>query len=282
MKIIGITFWLSVFIFLGVSPQAHGTPDIDNNNPTQMEMGLSLSAPPEISGVSNDPVLIRYKFEKGKTTDIEYSINLMVKMTVNNQSVDIPLRMMLSGNYSVDSVDEMGDASITLVLTRLKIESTGRHGIFFDSAQDPSSDTRRLTSIREILNLGIPVRVSSIGDIPNIEINAVGASLEAEEAARQINIEKLMNDMMKSSFVLLPVNPVKKGESYDAGVIIQPMGDIAVFFAKIRYQVRSVSADGKKIILVPIGVFELKGRDDSATKCVLNNGWLDGWLLFNI
>jgi hypothetical protein len=250
---------------------------------TTAKKEIILPDMPKFDSVSGDPVLIRYKFVSGKKTGIDYYVDLDTEIAVDGRTMNVQLGMQIVGSYMISSVDENGDADAVLTMTRIKVESSTMPQLAFDSDQEQTGDDSSMAGLKAFCNAPMTVKVSSIGEIKNIDLNVIKEAMQkAGAAAQKMNIEKTADDMTKSSFVQLPKNKVKKGDVYEAGKIVQDMNGMAELSATVKYKVDSVSGDKKKVILRPSVIYKLEKKENSAYDITLNDGDLQGWMLFDL
>lgn len=234
---------------------------------------------PKFSTTSDQPVTLRYKFQPGQKVKMDVDMDMSMRMSGEGQKLNIEMPMKIEGIYEVKGIDEDGNAEVVTTITRMKMKVTGGpQDISFDSATGSSHP--QFKPLMKMLDVPIPVKVSPAGKLLEANLDALrdaaGGAASAAEAIK--NMEKVQ----QSSFVPLPDKPVKAGDTYDAGEIVQDMPNVGKMKTRTSYKVVSVSGDKKQVILRPSADFSLDTSAGGKAKVTLEKGNMDGWLLFDI
>jgi Family of unknown function (DUF6263) len=236
---------------------------------------------PRFDSVSQDSVLLRYKYIPGKKTAIEVEIDLTMSIEVSGQKMLITMPMKLGCHYTVKTVDADGDATAEMVITKMAVSMTSPQGeMTYDSDRDDGSDPR-FGSLQAMLNVPIPVKVSALGKVLEMDVQPMEEAIK-RGGASALNVGDTTDKIVKSTFIMLPEGPVRANDAYDAGEIVQQLSNMGEMISKVKYEVLSVSSDGTKALLKPSGEFSLNPADGGDIHLDLNSFKLGGWILFNI
>lgn len=244
----------------------------------------TISAPPIFVATNHAPVLFRYKFKQGQTTKTKIGFHMGNQMQMGERNAVVNIVINMDAQYSVQSVDANGDARAILTMTRVVMQSDGPNPVSFDSDKDTAPDNPHLQALRAMLNVPIPVEVSALGEVLDMDQNPVDKALQrAGVAANLLEKDKTTDEIVKGSFVQLSESPVIMGDIYDAGTIVEKTEGVGEMLVKARFRVLSISGDRKLAILQPMGDFSLKPTSNSGPVTIkLSNAMIDGWILFDL
>jgi hypothetical protein len=261
---------------------------------------------PRFSSTSKEPVLLRYKFTPGQTISMELDADSAVSALANGQKTDMPSVMNIKFKYTVKSVNPDGDAVAELEITRMSMRQSGAGQNFTmdsDTWNDAGSELSNVAfaPIKAIVNTPINIALSSRGKVLYVDLDPIVQAMNrAEDAAwtasfgndamagqlkGQINglMKEASDEMLKSSFIMLPEETVHEGDVYDAGEIVSALenglGEIRV---NARYRVLSVSGDGKQALLQPMGDFRIEPSSKTSMTFDVKHSTINGWILFDI
>jgi hypothetical protein len=86
----------------------------------------------------NAAKLLRWKLQPGQQFQVQVAQNSKTKTTVNDRTVKMSLDMLMDMKWTVDSVDQMGVATISQMFTRMRVDmdapSVGK--VSFDTAKE--------------------------------------------------------------------------------------------------------------------------------------------------
>ncbi len=257
--------------------------------PAKAEKDKSLSETfpdmPKFDSTSKEQVLLRYKFKAGQSVKMNVNMLMDNLMQFGGRDVNIGMTITMEAGYIVKSVDANGDAWAVLTITRMTMKASGpqSQNIAYDSAEDTGTNNPNLQALKVLLNASIPVRVSALGKLLEVDRNPMREAVRrAGAAAKLMNFEKTADEAIKGSFVQLSQDPVKAGDIYEAGTIVQTVEAVGEMTMNARYKVFSISGDKKQVLLQPIGEFKLKATPEGTVKMKLNSGKVDGWILLDL
>ncbi len=245
----------------------------------------ALSPAPAFAATSPDPVLFRYKFKQGQTAATKLAMQIANRMQMGeNNKVTVHVTIDMDAQYTVRSVDGNGDAWAVLTITRMKMRSDGPEAVAFDSAQNQPAGNPHLQALQAMLNTPIPVKVSALGKVLDMDRDPIDQAIRrAGIAANVFDANKTADDIVKGSFVQLSASPVRRGDIYTAGTIVQKTEGLGEMALDARFKVLSVSGDGKQALLQPMGDFMLKpGNEAGPVRINLSKASVNGWILFDL
>lgn len=282
-KLLLITWILSAILFT-TSRTAFAESE---KNPAKAAKNENLSEifpdMPRFDSTSNEPVLLRYKFRTGQSVKTELEIIMNNYMSAGGQEANISMTITMDTGYTVKSVDANGDAWAALTFTRMTMKAVGPKEISFDSDKDTGNSDPNLQALKAMLNTRVPVKVSSLGKLLDVDMDPIHEAIRrAGAAAKLLDFEKTADQVTKSSFVMLSPSPVKPGDSYDAGAIVDTMGGVGEMVFNVRYKVLSISGDKKQVLLQPMGDSTFKVSPEVPLEVKLNSGKVDGWILLDL
>jgi len=246
---------------------------------------------PTFASTSSEPVLLRYKCRPDQK--VKFGLEMDINMEISppeGAGMTIETGMKMEGGYAVTAVESNGDFQAVMTITRaaMKMNMSAGPGksqrMSFDSDKDTGDDTDpAMRPMRAMLNVPIPIRVSAVGKLLETDTHALLEALDRVSAgAMAKEIQQQATKLFESTFVQLSETPVKAGDTYDAGEIVQALPGMGEMRARIRYKVLAVSADKKQAVLQPKAEFSLKSTPGGPDKIAVDSTNMDGWLLFDV
>jgi hypothetical protein len=243
---------------------------------------------PRFDSRSSRPVLMRYKFKNGETVRMTMDLVMDNSIWLMERKADMHMLISMAAEYTVKSVAENGDAWADFTITRMTMKAASPEspgGITFDSDKEQQGADPKLAALKILVKTTIPVKVSSIGKILDMDLDPIHEAVaRAGEAAAMLDFGKTADKAMKSSFTQLSLKPVKPGDIYEAGTIVEKLENLGEMSLTARYRVLAVSGDGQRVLLQPLGKMSLKpvSENSGTMKMSMDKGNVDGWLLFDV
>ena len=250
----------------------------------------SSSDCPKFDSESKEPVLLRYKCRPDQKVQFGCNMDMTMRMRVTGAekpiNVSIDMNMTMDGHYDVTAVEPNGDFQARMMLTRIAMKTKadtpgGKQDMDFDSDRKAGDDERpEFRSLRTMLNAPVPIKISAIGKLLDMDMNALTRSMDRAAAAA---FKQGMQQTLRGSFVQLSETPVKAGDVYDAGELSMGGGSPGQPEMKFRakYKVLSVRGDQKQAVLQPVIDFSLKDVP-GMEQVKLESSSIDGWMLFDV
>ena len=258
--------------------------DLGQNGVPSNEASFALTpdGPPRFESTTIESILLRYKFASGQKVDMDMDVDMNMTMDLAGKTVKIPIVMHFEAEYVVQSVEANGDASVVMMFRRISMKAEGPSNVSFDSDKDANTSDPNLRPLAAMVNIPIPARVSALGKVLDMDLVLLNKAVERAQAAAMQSLEQTTDQLTRGSFIQLSEQPVKVGDTYDAGSIVQKLQDVGEMHANIRYKILSVSADKKQALLQPIGTFAMEASPSSDVDVSLESSEIDGWILFDL
>ncbi len=225
-RLIGLLFWACAAMLF---PSAGVAEEKDALDPAK---------PPAFNSTSNEPVLLRYKLKAGQVEKVVLDMDVAARQ--GDQHLDIAIRT--EAKVAVKEVDDEGNISALVKITRMTLKMSGPKEVEFDSDK-PDDDNPQFKAVSAMINVGIPVKISPIGKMLETDLEPLQlAARRAGDAALAKSLEDSTNKMVEGTFVELSEKPVKVGDTYKSGTVVDEK------FMKMRmsYRIRSASGDGPR------------------------------------
>jgi len=238
---------------------------------------------PVFETTSDEPVLLRYKFERGQRFAIQLDVDMDMQIQAEGRDVRIPITMTMEANFETTGVAPNDDFTLTARFTRMTVEATGPGGeVAYDSAMDRRPSDPNFRHLAVLLENPISVEVTPLGEVRDIDMHLLVDALQrAGAAALREEIERTTRQLMQSSFVQLSERPVRAGDTYDAGDIVQTLPNVGEMRMDAAYKILSVSGDKKQVLLRPMAEITIEPAAGAAAECKLNSTELNGWIVFD-
>lgn len=233
---------------------------------------------PEFSEVADQAMKLRYKFTAG----VKAHLVMDYTMTMEMMGQKIPMHMIMESDYEVKSLTDNGDAKIGVTFTRISMEMDGPQVVKFDSdeVEDLKADPMG-AMFAPMLSKPISSVISPEGKVLEMDIDALLEGLPEEEATQvRTQVESMSDQFAQNAFVVLPSEPVKIGDTYEAGVIETDAGGMKINM-NMKYKVLSISNGGRYVTLEPNGAFSFNS-DMPGVEMNTDNNKIGGWMLFDL
>lgn len=230
---------------------------------------------------------LRWKFQSNDTVKYQVVQNMQSTTAFGDEELKSTFIQAIDMTWQVLAVGANGDVQLNQIFdrVRLKMEGGPAGTIEFDTASGEAAESpvvRELAMVfGNIVNQKFQVQMGQDGQIEQVVIppkllEAVKASTAGQQGALN---EKVLNDMMKQSAVILPTQPVSPGSEWTSEQTVQmPFGEMT-----ITSQMTYVQKDptGNAIIdFVP--TVRITPREGTAAKMTLESSTGRGRIVFDV
>ena len=235
---------------------------------------------PYFKSTSRLPVKLSYKFRKGLVTTFKTDSKISSIFKFYGKKIKVNVKMKIKGYYKILTVKDNGSAVIATTISKLNITAPGK--LNYDSMKDKATEDPRIKFFNALVNNRIVTTIDKYGKLLKTDMKFVKLALKNLKLPdMQSKLDNISDQIIRSSFTMLPRTLVKAGMTYDSGTLITPIYKIGLLHFKASQKVVSVSADKKKVVLKPIGNFTLKALPGKTLTAKIKNGNMSGWILFN-
>lgn len=215
-------------------------------------MDCKSAAPrPQLSGSSNDPVLLRYKYGPGEKLGMDIAMNINMNIKADDQKANMAMKIVMSAMVEWKTANDK-ELTGELAFTKAAIDVDGAGmpgGANIHWTSDQEGGNPAFDALKAMIGPKITVKISTRGELLATDWSPITQAMQQAGAAADM-LDSMTNDeMLKSSFIMLPENPVKAGDEWDAGEIvkkIQPAGQMKM---KMKYKVLAVAGDKSRVLL---------------------------------
>lgn len=255
-----------------------------------LALTLSLSAaaeititadPPTLTGASEKPVTLRYKFTKGNKVNLLMDMEMTTSMTMGGQKMHMPITMIMEGAYTVKSVDTEGNGVVILTFTRMAMEMKAPIHMSFDSNKEADRNNPQFKPMLGVLNIPIDTTISPRGAVVAMNMDTVNDAMVKAGAMTAAEAKQNTEKMMQGSFIQLPEEAIAVGQTYDAGEVVQDAKGVGKMRSKINYTISAVSGDESLVLLTPKGSLALEPTPGSPMTVTMKASKMSGWVLFD-
>jgi hypothetical protein len=239
---------------------------------------VRLENVPTFPSTTNDPILLRYKMKAGQVEKIALDMDMNMRMRIAGEDIGMKMTMRMDAKAAVKEVDGEGNISALAKITRMTMKTAGP-GMTVEFDSDKPSDNPDFKAVTAMINIGIPCKISPVGEMLETDLEPLRlAARRAGNAALSKQLEDSTKKMFDGTFIQLSKTPVKAGDTYKAGTIVDDKVKIHT-----SYKIRSVSGDKTKAVLEPIGKLELApGAFPAGADVKIKEQSLTGWMLFDV
>ncbi|RPJ04078.1 MAG: hypothetical protein EHM28_14095 [Spirochaetaceae bacterium] len=233
------------------------------------------ATPPALAGSSRDSVLLRYQFTKGQIVTTNANTLMKMNMEMNGQAMPMDMTMNLDMKYTIISVNADKSAQIEFVITRMRVDMAGPMTMDFDSDRKEDAENPQFKTMFLIVNNPFSMVIDSRGKLISFDMKGMMEKMAAADAdATNEELERMLNEFTKNSFIQLPEAAVKTGDTYDAGTIEQDISGMGKMTVSVTYKIHAVSGDKRFVILIPTAKMDMPGLEKDGSG-------MTGWLLFD-
>lgn len=252
-------------------------------------LGLLLSGTvaavdaPKLDGSSDAPVLLRYKFEAGQEFPFDMVMNMTMSMNMGSMKMEMPMEMTSEGRCTVKGVTPEGNFQMEMIMTRvtMSMDMMGNK-MAFDSKETPAPTEPQFKPLAAMIGKVVTAVISPRGETIEVKADALVDAMKEVDANSGDQMKQQFSQVMNSSFIQLPENPVKIGDAFDSGAISQDIPGVGTMEMVIHYKVSGVSGDGAKVMLEPTVDVKIVPAPEAQGKMDVKVDSASGWLLFDI
>jgi len=243
----------------------------------QQKDALRLGKAPTFASTSKESVLLRYKLKKDQVEKLAMNIDMVMRVRQGGKELKMKMAMQIEAKVRVTAVDDKGNITALVKITRMYTKFTGAKEVEFDS--DKPNDDPNFKGVAAMINVGIPCKMSPVGKMLETDLEPLRlAARRANAAALAKTFEDSTKQMFEGTYVQLSERAVKAGDSYKAGTIVSDKVKI-----HNSYRIRSVSGDRNRAVLEPVAVLEMaKGAFPRGVDARIKSQRLTGWILFDV
>lgn len=255
-------------------------PALISQAPTEARASLdgTESNAPVFTSTSSEPVLLRYKLKRDQVMKLAVDMETNMRMSIGAQSLNMGQNMRIEAKIRVTEVDEKGNMSVLVKITRLTMKMTnGTTQIEFDSDK-PEGAPPDFQAVTAMIGVGIPCKISPVGEMLETDLEPLRLAVNrVNNAALSKALEDSTSKMFQGTFVQLSKAPIAAGQTYEAGTIVSDQTKMHV-----SYTIASVSGNRSKVIMEPVMTMDslAKTLPDAETKMTKQE--TSGWLLFDV
>jgi hypothetical protein len=239
---------------------------------------LRFDDAPQLEEPGEGPVLLRYVLKTGQVLAMKVTTRMEMAIRQGEARLNTVNTMAFDVKAAVTAVDEAGNMSAVVKITRFQMSVSGAEGeVSFDS-DDAEGSPDAFKPLTAMIGVGIPCKMSPVGELLETDLEPLRLAVRrAGNAAFEKELEKSTDKMFEGAFVQLAKEPLKVGETYKAGTIVEDQSKI-----KMSYKLTSVAGDGQKALLEPIAEIELVADAFPGAEVELKKSRVGGWILHDV
>ncbi len=266
---------LVLVITFFLCPNLRGETSVTDHPPVK---GLESKAP-VFGSTTRESILLRYKLKRDQIMKIVDDTNTDIQMSMGTEKMNMGEHIHIEAKARVTEVDEKGNISMLVKITRLTLKMTGIIEVEFDS-EKPENANPHFKAVTAMIGVGIPCKISPVGELLETDLEPLRlAALRANSAALMKAFDESASKMFEGTFIQLSKDPVSAGQIYEAGTIVS--GPLKAY---VSYKIESVDSDKRKAIMSPIVVLDGVANTipDPESGATITNQEVSGWLLFDV
>jgi len=233
---------------------------------------------PKFARSSTLPVLLRYKFSKGRIDRYSITSVIVVKIAgMGKTAGEIPIRMTMGYQIKGSGKNSEGNYELTMSISRVSMDGPDE-SMRFDSA-DKSSISRSSVGVLFEKIVGKPIRmtITPRGKTVRADMDTMLSRLSGHKALLHA-INAMIANIERYGMPQFPAAPVKVGDRFKSIGYSRDSGGTRQMNVSLAFTVESISADGTKVLLKPdMKIDFVPGRAEVKMKAPV----MDGWMLFN-
>ena len=239
--------------------------------------------PPKFDSTSGEAILLRYRFAEADSFPLDLLMDMKMNMDMGGMKAEMPMNMTMSGECKVTAVTPEGNFEIEMVIARVTMDMDAMGmKMKFDSSANPEPKEPQFKALAAMINQPMKMTITSQGKVVKADVSAITAAMNKANPAAGGQASQQMDQVMNSSFVALPENPIKAGDTYDAGEIVQNIPKIGEMHIKVQYRITAVSGDLKQVLMEPIMDMSMKAAQNATVPMDMKLEKARGWLLFDV
>jgi hypothetical protein len=278
--------WWTVLLLAvgGCGPRERTDDGAPSPKPEPKPTRSAPSTAPRFDSSSGEPVLLRYKFKPGEKLEMAAELDLTIDIATGAQNVSMMTAAALGFECGVAEVDSRGDAAAELVFQHLRMQTVGGPGkIDFNSRRDADSNDPNHRGLAAVIGTPIPIRVSARGRLLSQDTTAVSEAMSRAGAPTMARLlDRLIRQIVHGTFVQLPEEPVRKGDTFEAGELALGMSGIGNLATHARYEVLDVSGEQDQALLKPLVEISMEPTTGGGMRTELESAEVTGWVHFGV
>lgn len=238
---------------------------------------------PKFDSTSDEAVLLRYRFAEGDSFPIHMNMDITMNMDMGGMKMEMPMKMTMDGASKITSVIPEGDFNAEMVINRvtMNMDAMGMK-MEFDSSKTPEPREPQYKPLVAMVGKPIKLTLSPLGKVSNVDAAAITDAMKQANPVTGDPSMQQFDQMLNSSFIVLPENPVKAGETFDSGEIIQDIPEMGEMRFRVQYKVLAVSGDKDQVLLEPIMDMAIKPSENAKAPMDAKLNKAGGWMLFDV
>ena len=207
---------------------------------------------------AQNPVELKWKFEKGKPFYQEMTTDTTQKMTVMGQNITQVQKVTFFLSWTPVDKDKDGNWTVKQKIDGLKMEiEIGGNKIPFDSTKDtggtnPLSDFfKALLGAEFKLTIGPDMKVTKIEGRDEFIKKLQQANPQMETLLKQILSDDALKQMSDPAFGVVPGKPVKKGDTWERKSSLN-MGPIGSYETTYKYTHEGRDEKDKNLVRIKV------------------------------
>ena len=214
-----------------------------------------VSPPPVLAGSSSEPVLLRYQFAGGESTEVTLVTEARLDTTERGIQHGDALSFTLEGTitwYSVEPERFNGTLQLkTIGIDRTTVTNESGQSAYNSVhwSTEKSETPPEYAAFRTLKDLPIQISIGPRGDILATNLQQLQDHLANNKVAPELRAAFTRDELFRTMFLELPRDPVKPGDRWRAGELVRKASISAELAAKLELRVQAISADGAQVLL---------------------------------
>lgn len=242
---------------------------------SELGQGLGLERP-VFPSTTSEPVLLRYRLKRDQVINMADDLNTDIQMGMGPITLNTTQNIRIQAKARITEVDEKGNISALVKVTRLVMKMSGIVNAEFDSDQ-PNDSNPNLKAVTAMIGVGIPCKISPVGEMLETDLEPLRLAVRrVNNAALQKALEDSTTQMFEGTFIQLSKDPIAAGQTYRAGTILSDKAKMHT-----SYRIASVNSEKGKVIMEPVVVMEFPADAIPDAEAKIISQETTGWMLFD-
>jgi TPR repeat protein len=238
---------------------------------------LTESRAPVFESTTSEPVLLRYKLRRDQIMKFVVDTNSDIEMRMGAQKLNMGQNMRIEAKARVTEVDDKGNISALVKITRLKMKINGMTEVEFDSDKPDDADPD-FKAVTAMIGVGIPCKISPVGEMLETDLEPLRLAVRrVNNAALTKALEDSTSKMFEGTFVQLSRDAIAAGQTYKAGTIVSDKMKM-----HMSYKIDSVNSDKSMVVMSPVGILDCAADAIQDAEAKIISQEVSGWLLFDV
>lgn len=287
-------FFLLFFLIAALLPVAcdkqpqpmENTPETASTSAPECPI---IESAPAFSKTTDEPLLLRYRFQKGERYNVLLQIDSQVEIETHGQRMKTWMPIRTAMQYKILDVASANVSDLALLYKHVVIDLTyeggNDQGVYtFDSAVDLDETNPTFKPFLSLIDTPIVIKMNNLGQIMNLDLTLLLKALGIKETDKSNReLQEIMQRNQETFFEIFPALPeaaVKPGDSFPTRGYSTKLPTASQLDFTADYLVKAISADRRSVLLEPVGklFFSLM---PGAPKSQVGDNVFNGWLIFN-